>query len=206
MVRDGYSGRPVSHLPQPKVVRVKKVDGQELTARERKFALLVADPRDGRSIGAKGQDAGWREARYGYRVARRPHVAAEIERVHAENMRTMRARVARVMGALADKAEDGDVQAAKVFLEAAGVIGSGGVTIVNSQSTQAASGFPELLARHWEERREMLRKVGMLPWGPSIAREPGEPAIESTRDGNGGDPNAPAEDTQSAVTDANEGV
>ena len=116
---------------------VKKGEVSTLTARERRFAQLAADPQDARSIGDKGIAAGWKDCKYGYKIMRRERVAKEIERVVAEHVRALRARVARVLSALADKAEDGDIQASKLFLEAAGVLNGAGVLIQNNVTATA---------------------------------------------------------------------
>lgn len=139
----------------------KKGESHRLTARERRFAHLVADPLDTRSIGDKGVACGWKDQKYGYKIMRREHVANEIERVVNEHLRALKVRVARVLSALADRAEDGDTQAARLFLEAAGLIGSGGVRINNAVSavstTAPGEAFVDRLRRLAEENTDEAR-------------------------------------------------
>lgn len=161
--------------PEGDVAQAKKGDENELTARERVFVQLVADPIDTRSVGEKAQAAGWKEPRYGYRVAARPRVAAAIERAVADNIRTLRARVSRVLSVLATKAEGGDVRAAALYLEACGVIGSRGVSVsVTSTAEHRVMGFPERLQRLIDERREKLIEAGYLVRSPTVAQGPGD--------------------------------
>jgi hypothetical protein len=139
---------------------VKESDGKRLSLREARLVELVADPRDGRSIGQKAVACGYRNPRSGYATAKREHVASAIEARCIEHLRTLRSRVARVMSAMADRAEAGDTRAAALFLEACGVVRGGGVSVgvaVNT-STQQVGGFPERLQRAWEEREAILRE------------------------------------------------
>jgi hypothetical protein len=113
---------------------VKKGEQASLSPRERCFVELVANPLDTRSIGAKAQAAGWSDGRYGYKVQQREHVADAIDRATGSHVRVLRARAARVLSVLADRAESGDVKAAALFLEAMGFVGGRGVNVVNTVS------------------------------------------------------------------------
>ena len=138
---------------------MKNVADKALTARERRFVELMADPMDNRAVGAKALECGWHE-KHGYRLARRPLVASAIDAAVSAHLRTLRARVARVLSVLADSAEKGDVRAAELFLQAAGVIGpKAQVNIgVSVNGAGDGAGFPELLQKHIEERRRVLRE------------------------------------------------
>ena len=107
----------------------KNAESKQLTQRERAFVELIADYMDSRSVGLKGQQVGWRDAKHAYRVARRPHVAAAIDGAVSAQLRSLRARAARVLSVLADRAKAGDVRAATLFLEAAGVLRGRDLTV-----------------------------------------------------------------------------
>lgn len=108
-----------------------------LTPRESVFAELVADHTDTRSISEKTLAAGWRGRKHGYEVLRRPHVAARIEALVEQSLRAIRARRGAVLNALVDRAVgDGREanEAARIYLQATGDIGTGGITNVNALS------------------------------------------------------------------------
>jgi len=176
-----------------------KSDGNQLPFRTLRFVEMVADPRDTRSVGAKAQAAGYRNPRSGYVVARREEVASAIEARVKEHLRTLRSRVARVLTVLADNAEEGDVRAAELFLQAAGVIGGRGVT-VEINARQEVGTFPERLRRAQEERDRILEEYRRR--GGYGYTELAPPVPESIGDGNGGDAEAAVEDAQSVGIDA----
>jgi hypothetical protein len=164
------------------LMREKRVDGDELTVREKAFVELVASFTDTRSIAAKAASVGYKNPKTGYRVCRRPLVAQAIQRRVDEGLRLQRTRGLAVLADLANRAiENGDNSAARTFLESIGMIQRGGVNVgiaVNT-STQAVGGFPERLRRAFEERREMLKDAGFMIEGPSVTPGPGH--------GNGGE-------------------
>ena len=120
----------------------KKAEQTQLTARERAFVERLVDFTDHRSVGAKGQACGWSDRKHGYRVAKRPLVAQEIQRRVDESLRLQRARALAVLDALADRALEGDNVAARTYLEGVGMISRNGATVVTAVNTGAnTSGF-----------------------------------------------------------------
>jgi hypothetical protein len=124
---------------------IEKSTERTLTARQRAFVELIADPTDSRAVSAKGVAAGFTE-RYAYRLARLPRVAAAIAQRTQEHVALLRARAGRVLSALADRAEAGDTKAAALFLEAVGMIGNRGVNVA-IQNAVGMEGLSEEEAR-----------------------------------------------------------
>jgi hypothetical protein len=137
---------------------IEKSTERTLTPKQLAFAEAIANPADTRSIAEKSRAAGYTEL-YGYRLARLPHVAAEIERATREHVQLIRARASRVIAAMAERAEAGDVGAARLFLEAAGILQGKGVAVTVTTHNAPEGTFAERLARIREER---CAKVGAL--------------------------------------------
>ena len=166
------------------------MEERALSPRARVFLEKLADLEDGRSIRDRAAAAGLSEG-YAYRLTKRPaFIAALRDRVRA----VVRYHLPAVYAKLVEEAKAGNVNAARVLLQAVGDLSGDGVAVTVTTSTTNL-GMPERLTKLLDERRAMLRDFardhpGMLP------------AVESIGGGNVGDAEAVAEDTQSVGNDA----
>jgi hypothetical protein len=135
-----------------------KAPRSALTPQERAFCELVADFTDGRSVETKARECGWKADKYGYKLYRRPVIAAEIERLERENLSMLRNRRARIIQLVCNEAENATLtadrlKAAELVLKWLGDIGTGGnVTHVNVNNKSADERDLEF-AEHLRELR-----------------------------------------------------
>ena len=114
---------------------------KSLAVKERAFAEMVADYTDTRTLAEKCKAAGWANGNMAFEIMKRDRVAEMIDRLVEQNMRALRAGRGAVMAAVQRRAsKDGREanEAAKIYLQATGDIGTGGVSVNNSVTANAS--------------------------------------------------------------------
>jgi len=123
---------------------VKPGQLKKLQPRHEEFAILVADPTDKRGMAEKAEACGF-SGENAWRLAQRPEIAEMIRRYTAENIETLRSKIPQVIEMVGSMALDGDLKAADLFLEAAGIIGRGANVNVVTNVTQKDDDFADRL-------------------------------------------------------------
>ena len=156
---------------------MKETEPGRLTARERRFAELIADHTDARSIPQKTLAAGYAAKTHGYALLKRPEITDAIEVLVNQALRIIRASRVQILAALAERAigftringkrvpvsaSDANT-AAKTFLQFTGDLPSGGhTTHVNVTQNGARPTLEESMGVIASERAAILggREMG----------------------------------------------
>ncbi len=141
----------------------KKSDGKPFTARETMFIELIADHTDARSIPAKTLAAGYAHEKQGYALLKRPEITDAIEARVNQAVKVIRNRRGSVIAALANRAESSAPnanEAAKLYLQTTGDIGSGGHTVKvdvtqNNKDDSLEESMESIEAKREKRLREM---------------------------------------------------
>jgi len=137
----------------------KKVDQKPLTAKEMVFVELVSDYTDDRTIPEKTVAAGYNTPKYGYKLLRRPDIAGAIEEQVNQTIKVLRARRGSVINALRKRATSNAPnanEAAKLYLQCTGDIGSGGISNVVNVKQENNAGTLEDGMDAVEQRRQAV--------------------------------------------------